>query len=361
MLLAGCQYKQTSFEEIISKQLIENSEKHGISVQELVVIHNQNILFNGHLDLSDKHGIKNKERIFPIYSVAKLFANTLVMQLYEEGKLDLSAPASTYVPSLPYSWRNIQVIQFLNHSSGVPEYYEVIDGKVLYPTSQTETFDRLKSQPLNFEPDTETRYTQTNYLVIKRVIESVTNSTYRKLVESRIYQPLGLQNTWLGRKGVPRERIVPLNNIRNEHVNVDAFPEYAISHADAYSTIADLCTFLTGLTSGKLVSKRTLVKLWQPYALQSNKVGGFSSGWNYDRIGTWNAIGHDGGGVVRARVLFKNTLDDHYIIIYLTNDNKDGVWSRTLVDSIQQHVLPDLYIRLYSKLRYLYLSFRLAI
>ncbi|WP_332017990.1 hypothetical protein [Alteromonas sp. ASW11-130] len=85
---------------------------------------------------------------------------------------------------------------------------------------------------------------------------------------------------------------------------------------------------------------------WQPYRLSNGDEGYFSSGWDYNKAGSWQELGHDGGGLVRVRILFKENLDDHYVIVYLTNGNKDGVWSRDLVDSVQYLVMPDLFSRI---------------
>lgn len=72
----------------------------------------------------------------------------------------------------------------------------------------------------------------------------------------------------------------------------------------------------------------------------------FASGWDYEKVGNWHTVGHDGGAVVRTRLLYRDDLQAHMIIIYLTNGNLDGVFSRTLANSIQMNVLPDRFSRL---------------
>ena len=82
--LAGCSWKSETVEEKITNQLINNSIDHGIPKQSLLVIHNKNIIYHNNLNSDDT----DKKSIYPIYSVTQLFASTLIMQLYEAGKLN---------------------------------------------------------------------------------------------------------------------------------------------------------------------------------------------------------------------------------------------------------------------------------
>ncbi|WP_281558019.1 serine hydrolase domain-containing protein [Thalassomonas sp. RHCl1] len=349
--LVGCSQTKEELSVEITQQLEKNSKVHGIPAQALVIMHNQEVLYRnsvGVRDIENGLPVTNKS-IFPIYSVSKLFASTLVLQLYESGQLDLAAPASKYVSTLPSSWRDIRVEQFLNHASGVPEYYGYKNGEYEFPRTIEEAFNRMKDKGLSFSPDTQMQYNQTNYLVIKAVLEAITDMSYYELVNKKIIKPLGLKETWFGLKEVPKEHLVSSylpesggGYLKNEvH-----FPEYAISHSDAYSSLDDLSKFMSSLAQGLLISQQSLVELWRPYRLSDGDEGYFSTGWDYNRAGGWHEVGHDGGTLVRVRILFQSSLDDHYIIVYLTNGNKDGVWSRTLVDSVQNYVMPGLFSRI---------------
>lgn len=352
-MLVGCNNNKKALESLISKQLVENAQIHGIPAQALMVMHNKEVIYRNSIGFSDAEGSKpiNRETVFPIYSVTKLFANTLVMQLVEAGQLNLSDPVSNFVSDLPKSWRDIRIEQLINHTSGLPEYFRCENRACQFPESIETAFSRLKETPLLFQPDTQMRYNQTNYILLKVVIENVTKDSYRNLVNRRIIEPLGLKNTWLDLNSVPQQRLVTAyhagsgSNLKENKVR---YPDYAISHSDAYSTLDDLSLFLSGLVQGRLVSKQMLTDYWRPYRLSDGDEGYFATGWEYDQAGNWHAVGHDGGAVVRVRVLYQDTLDNHYIIIYLTNGNKDGVWSRSLVESIQYYMMPDLFSRIAS-------------
>jgi len=354
-ILVGCSYNKSEIENIISKQLEENKNDHGIPAQALMIMHNQEVIYNRILGISDIRNSKrvDDETIFPIYSVTKLFASTLVMQLLEAGKLNLTDPVSKFVSNLPNAWRDIRIEQLLNHTSGLPEYFKCEDRDCQFPASEELAISQFNDTPLVFKPDTEMRYNQTNYLLLKAIIENVTKTPYRELVNSQIIKPLDLKNTWFGLKNVPNQRLITAYHTESGSTlkeNKATFPDYAITHSDIYSTLSDMSKFLSAIAQGHLVSKEMLTQLWQPYRLSDGDAGYFATGWEYDSAGSWHAVGHDGGSVVRVRILYKDNLDDYYLIIYLTNGNKDGVWTRTLVESVQYYILPDLYSRMATML-----------
>lgn len=351
ILITGCHTSKTDLVRSITHQLKDNAQEHGIPAQALLIMHNNSVLYR------DSFGVRNlntseqisHDDIFPVYSISKIFASTLVMQLLETDKLKLTDMLSQFIPNLPVSWQSIRVEQLLNHTSGLPEYFNCYNEVCEFPVSAHSAISGLYDVPLLFEPDTQMQYNQTNYLLLKLIIESVTKTSYREAIENKIINPLKLKSTWIGLKDVPQYRMVTPYLPRSDGAlteNKMLFPDYANSHADAYSTLNDLGVFLSALAQGKLVSKKFLIEHWKPYQLTHGEKGYFAAGWDYDSSGRWQEIGHDGGGLVRVRVLFQDTLDNHYLIVYLTNGNNDGVWSRTLVDSVQFFIIPDMFSRI---------------
>ncbi|MBO7942732.1 beta-lactamase family protein, partial [Streptomyces sp. S9] len=107
-----------------------------------------------------------------VFSIAKLFASTLVMQLAENGRIDLDRPASDYLSDLPPVWKAISVRQFLNHTSGVAEYYSPaqMDGTARFPATLQAALDYAAAQPMQFASGSRSRYTQTNYVVLLHLL-----------------------------------------------------------------------------------------------------------------------------------------------------------------------------------------------
>lgn len=330
----------------IDAQLLANAQQHGIPGQAVLVLHNSDILYRNAIGVTATEDgvLVTPKTVFPVYSITKLFTITLAMQLQQAGKLDFSAPASRYVDNLPLSWRSIRIEQFLNHASGIPEYFDSNDLSRPFPASLDGVFAKLDKMPLAAAPGERTSYTNTNNLVIAAVLEAITGTPYRELLRQRIMKPLNLDETWLQLADVPKERLVKSYRAAAGQIVPDltiSWPDYSIAHVGAYMTLDDLGKFISALAHGRVVSKAALLRLWQPYRLANGVAGFFASGWDYGEWGRWHEVSHDGGTKVRARILFDDKLDDHYVVVYLTNGNKDGVWSHTLVRSVQSIILPN--------------------
>lgn len=352
LCLLGCARQTDNLQKSLTLQMQSNAEAHGLLAQALLVKHNNNLLFAhaiGDTDISRANPV-TKDSIFPIFSVSKLFASTLLFQLVEQNKINLDAPISQYLDGLPQAWQPIPVAHYLNHSTGLPEYFEYDDKQVFAPTSIDAAIQSLNNTPLLFKPNSVIRYNQTNYLVIKLLLEKITKQPYSRLVQTRILTPLKMHNTFIKGMNTSLQSVTAYlpNSGDALQVNPYTFPTYANIHSDAYSNIHDLSVFLSALINGKLVDQSLLKSLWQPTQLEGGSKSYFASGWEYENVGSWHAVGHDGGGVLRVKLLFKENMADSIIVIYLTNGNLDGVWSRTLVNTIESKVLPDRYSKFAS-------------
>jgi D-alanyl-D-alanine carboxypeptidase len=336
----------------LTRQMELNRQRYGIAGQALLVMHDGQVIFRGADGEADvaTHERVGADHVFPAYSVAKLFASTLVMQLVEQGKVDLDAPASRYVPGLPQSWRAIAVRDFLEHTSGVPEYFDVPAGEVLsastvFPADLPAAFAALADKPMLFATGTATRYTQTNYVVLAELLARHYGKPYPDVVDERIVRKLGLRHTWLGAAALPEHRVVTTYAGKDGRLEAEQqirWPAYAVGHAGLYTTADDLGRFLQAVGAGELVGKATLRGFWQPRTLADGQRGMFATGWEAEESAGYTQVGHDGGTRVRARILFEDSLDgDVYAVVYLTNGSARNVWSRVLVDSTMATVAPD--------------------
>lgn len=331
----------------LTRQMQVNQERYGLAGQAVLVAHNGKVLFRGvegQANLSTGRPVQADD-VFPVYSLAKLFLSTLVMQLVERGEVDLDKPASAYVRGLAPAWQAITVRQLLNHTSGLPEYFGDLKTQASFPPTKQAALAALAGKPLEFAPGTATRYNQTNFVVLTMLLEAHYGKPYPQIARERIMQRLRLDHTWLGIDAVPKRRRVTAytsNGGRLEPSKVVPWPAYSFGHAELFSTIDDLAKFMQAMRAGTLVGRRTLDQLWQPQTLSNGQRGVFSTGWEYGESGAHRHVGHDGGAHVRVRMAFKETVNgDNYVFIYLTNGSVRNVWSRTLVNSVAGAVAPQ--------------------
>ena len=344
-LLAACSVSPPAgtLSAALDGQLAENAERHGIAGQAVLILRNGKTIYRGSQGLADREA-RTPVRpgdIFAVFSVSKLFASVLVMQLVESGKLDLRAPASRYLPDLPAGWRSITVEQFLDHVSGVPDYFDGNPDSIR-PATRQAMFAELAGKPMQFETGTRTRYNQTNFIVLGAILETLYGMSYRQIVTERIVEPLGLKNTYLGKRHVPAGKLMKVYRDEDGELVPDSiidWPEYAIVHVDLFTTIDDLGAFLGAVCQGRLVKRETLLRLWKPYRYRDGSDGSFAAGWEYGTSGASRQVGHGGGNKVAVRLVFRDSLaDDSYAYVYLTNGGVEDIGSSTLIDSLRNVV-----------------------
>lgn len=337
----------------LDTQLQTNRERYGIAGQAVLVAHNGQVLYQGANGERDPatHAPATIDSIFTAQSMAKLLTSTLVMQLVAQGKMDLDAPASRYVPDLPVAWKTIPVRDFLNHSSGIGEYYDRVENRWVskgYTGVAPDLAAALKvaaTAPMQFATGSRVQYTQANYLVLTALLEAHYRKPYPAIARERILQPLKMASTSWGVASVPAQRAAVAYIGKDgtlQPANEDPWPGYGWGHADLQTTVGDMNRFLQALATGRLVRTATLEKLWQPQKLSGGGSNFFSTGWDTTRSDGYTQVGHDGGTRVRARLAYKGTLAGGYwVFVYLTNGSARNVWSSTLVESTMAVAAPQ--------------------
>lgn len=337
----------------LDTQLQANRERYGIAGQAILVAHNGQVLYQGASGERDPatHAPATVDTVFAAQSMAKLLTSTLVMQLVDQGKVDLDAPASRYVQDLPTAWQAIHVRDFLNHSSGIGEYYDRVDNRWVskgYAGVAPDLGAALKvagAAPMQFATGSRVQYTQANYLVLTALLQAHYRKPYPAVARERILQPLKMASTSWGVPSVPAQRAAAPYIGKDgalQPADEDPWPDYGWGHADLQTTVGDMNRFLQALATGKLVRTATLEKLWQPQKLSGGGSNFFSTGWDTTRSDGYTQVGHDGGTRVRARLAYKGTLASGYwVFVYLTNGSARNVWSSTLVESAMAVAAPQ--------------------
>jgi D-alanyl-D-alanine carboxypeptidase len=224
---------------------------------------------------------------FRVGSVTKTFTATVVLQLVAEGKVGLDAPAADYLPEFGLD-RRITVRMLLQHTSGVFNHTGDFDPDGTYVpgitwsgeewvdnrfhTYRPEELVRLSlSKPLRFAPGTDWRYSNTNYVLARLLIEHVTGHSYIEETQRRILRPLGLSGTVL--PGTSSEIPGPHAHAyyqyedAGEQKTVDVTrqnPSWISGGGDMISSTQDLQAFISALMRGKLLPAPLLAQMRTP-------------------------------------------------------------------------------------------------
>lgn len=208
---------------------------------------------------------------FRIGSVSKTFSSVVLLQLVDEGRLELDAPVNRYLPGLLPDDR-ITVRHLLTHRSGLAEYTEAMFAKTVpgFEAVRNRVFtyrelvDLALAEPRTTEPGAAYKYSNANFVVVGMLIENATGTSVAQQYERRIFKPLNLRHT---------SYVHPLTRIEGTHVRGYLHPDEAgaplvdsteqtVSWAQSAGAVisdpADLNTFTTALMRGGLLSPRML-------------------------------------------------------------------------------------------------------
>jgi len=145
---------------------------------------------------------------FVVGSISKTFVTAVIMQLAGEGKLGLDDPLANWQPDYPNA-ANITIRELLHHTSGIFDYFDapnydslVFQTMAGHSWTPTEILSTFAHAPY-FAPGTAYHYSNTDFILLGQVIESITGQKLGDVYEQRLFGPIGLSDTYFQGNGPP--------------------------------------------------------------------------------------------------------------------------------------------------------------
>ena len=248
----------------------------------------------GYADVANGKRVTPETR-FRAGSITKMFTAISIMQLAEAGRLGLDDTVAKYLPAAPHADR-ITVRQLLSQTSGLTNFTDMAfsSGQVTKPTTPDDILAPIASQPLDFVPGTKYEYSNTNYVILGRIVEAVDGSPLAEIERQRILAPAGMTQTSFGT--VPSDVPVAIgyDDVAGNKPTAPYDTSWLYGAGDVITTAADLARFDIALMSGKLVSPAALATMQTPLnAMESRESYGL--GFMVAPLGTRTIAGHHGG------------------------------------------------------------------
>ncbi len=235
------------------------------------------------------------DTLIGIGSVSKIFVTAAVMQLADQGKIDLDAPVTDYLPEFRLAdsrYQKITVRMLMNHRSGLMgSYYH---GDILLDDRSTALHDsflqKISGERLRAEPGAYGAYCNDGFELLELIAEHVSGEDFTDYIEKHICKPLGLQQT-----GTPLNAFQTAEQVPVYHRKAEMAPDYCmtIGSGGILSTAKELCEFGSAFFSGNTALLSETAK----DAMRTRSTGdpyedGFGLGW--DSVGTAD---YDAAGV----------------------------------------------------------------
>ncbi len=271
----------------------------------------------------DKASPITENTIFDIASVTKQLTGMAIALLEERGKIDLNDKIIKYLPDLPGVMNDISVYQLVHHTSGIrdwPALFALKGWRSEEPLSMDDIYEILKKQEsLNFTPGTEFSYSNSNYNLLAKIVEVVTDTEFNSWTHDNIFIPLGMENTYY------------LENNNSEEVIADSYVytghDYlpfsnklsAPGSSSLRSSALDMSKWLINFHSKTLGGNSAINRITHKGNLNSSKTIDYGYGLNITKIKNKKAYAHDGawGGYRSGTVYFP---EESIGIVILSNN-----------------------------------------
>jgi len=306
--------------DAIAKQMLTRPVA-GISVA--VARDGQVVIARGYGMANLEHSVAvTPETVFHIASISKNILAAVVLELVDEGKLQLDDDVTKYVPEAPTQGRHVTVRQLLSHTSGIYSFTSLpnaADNERLELTHD-QVLGLIKDRPLDFEPGTRWRYDNSAFYLAGMVVERVTKQEYGAYVREHVFKPLGMSSASLCDARIVVPHLASGYEVDGGALVNAAFMTWKLPFAAGAvcATASDLLKWEAALDTGRVLTPSSLALMRTPTTLADGMKIDYGLGTRLGSLDGHRVLGHTGSGG-GFRNVFESFPDDHLTIVILMN------------------------------------------
>ncbi|MDR2996242.1 MAG: beta-lactamase family protein [Bacillus cereus] len=283
----------------------------------VLVTDKEHVILNkgyGYADVQNK--IENTPQTkYRIGSITKTVVATSILQLQEQGELNIQDNVNKYIPSFPEN-KNITLYHLLTHTSGLPEHAK---GNV-NAAARLQLINWIGRQNLEFPAGTSWRYTDYNYMVLAYIIENISKKPLGDYIKENIFTKADMHESGMGNM-VPGDKNFTKGYVKKNQELVPAQKlgmDWLYGCGEMYTTVGDMKKLDEAIINGKLLSEQSIQAMFSPSAERKYAFSfyiypdyfhnhGVLSGWN-----TFNNFNKEKGTFVILFSNVKNSMDDDF-------------------------------------------------
>ena len=279
------------------------------------------------------------DSLFQIGSITKVFTTTLIMQLVDEGRIELDAPAHKYLPDLRFgdqqATENVTIRHLLTHTSGVDG--DFFDDFGRGDDAYAKYVDACATLPAVFAPGAMWSYCNVGFVVLGRIVETMLGTTWDRALRERIIEPLGMHMVTLPEEAMPYR--VAMGHTFDAQLQRTLAPRWDMPRAQApagstpCATAEALLAFARmHIDEGRTPSGAQLLSPSSARVMQEQHAtlpgggegqAGWGLGWMRFNWDGHHVVGHDGGTMGQNSSL-RVLPNERFAVAVLTNTNFAG-------------------------------------
>jgi CubicO group peptidase (beta-lactamase class C family) len=247
-------------------------------------------------------------------SVSKPITAVAVMMLAARGRVQYDQPMTRHLAGFTPEMGAVTLRHLLTHTSGIPDYPQLhVDRPGV---TNLEILAALRKVPRpSFAPGEAYAYSNSGYVLLALVVESVAGVPFPRFLQTHIFDPLGMRDTF-----VLTDRAQKVGDVARGYDRAgqsDDFEGMATGESGVYSTVGDLLRFDQALYTDALVTQRALTAAFTPAGVRRGTTT-YGLGWNITTDETGVRVWHQ-GNTAGFRALLERRLRDRITTIMLAN------------------------------------------
>lgn len=250
--------------------LQEEMEDQYIPALSVLIFEKDNILQESHLGKSniEQNIALENDHLFLLASISKMVTGTALLQLKDDGLLELDDKINDYLPfnvAIPDETEDITFRMLLTHTSGIADgsalddqYYYGVDSPIAlgdfledYLVPGRQYYDASENFH-NFAPGTKSEYSNVGSALIGVLVEEISGMGFVDYCNQNIFTPLGMTNTAWRLDEITQTIVQPYDYVSNENVSIEHYTFTDYPNGGLRSTARDMHKFLTTFTNGGL-------------------------------------------------------------------------------------------------------------
>ncbi len=273
-------------------------------------------------------------------SLSKQFTAVGIMLLQEKGQLEYDHPVSKYIAGFPYA--KVTVRHLLNHTSGIPDNYLKLAkrNKKEIEILTNEEATRLiikENQKAKHQPNEHYQYSNTNYILLARIIEVVTSLSFEDYMQKELFSPLGMRNTrvWnlLSKEPTFTNKADDFEHfVENDPKGIEpTFIDGVAGDGAVFSSASDLLIWDGFWYDNALLSANNIAEAFKKPVLNKGSESNYGFGFGINPNKVW----HNGAWLGARTILLRNPERRTCLAIL---DNSSNIYFDNIAKELMGHL-----------------------
>jgi len=278
----------------------------------------------------EKGIVLGPESASQLASTSKPFTATAILWLNQNKYLDINEPVQTYLKGFPYP--NITVKMLMEHRSGIPDYLKFAgkywkNSEIKSNDDLLELFEKVKPR-LNSQPDTRFEYSNSNFALLASVLEKVTKMPYAQFMKEFIFQPLGMNQTFVYEPSVVKPEKMAISYKNTWAREPDMFADGIHGDKGVFSTVEDMYRWDQSFYQQTLLNKKSQEMAYTGYSNEKPGIKNYGLGWRMMSYPSGYKVIFHNGWWHGNNTVFYRFIQDNFTIIVLGNKYNPKIYAQ---------------------------------